>query len=444
MIYTIAPSRVADRDLWVGTDDGQIWRTRDEGGHWKNITPDAITSWSKVGIIDASHFDAETAYAAIDRHRLDDFRPYIYRTHDGGKSWTLIVNGIPADHAVNVVREDSARKGLLYAGTERGIFVSFDDGEQWQPLQKNLPVTSVRDIDVHGNDLVIATHGRGFWIMDDVSPLRQNVDALPYLFTSAAAVRERPAGFTGTPMPKDEPMAANPPRGAYIDYAIESATAVTIEIFDAKNELVRRYSSSDTPPAIDPAKLRTSAEWFTTPSTLSTAPGMHRFVWPLRYEGTRGAWSDGVWAPPGDLRVVLTVDDRKLERPLQIAPDPRVKLPPSAYAEQFALARAIDALRESLSKLVTESDDRLKSATDESLRSRIRDLAGLPFNFGAIAGPNVPPPANTLRAIVSALESLLDAVDSADAAPSPDARASFARLKTDADAAMAAWQGIGK
>ena len=444
VIYTIAPSRVANRDLWVGTDDGQIWRTRDERGHWKNLTPDAMTAWSKVGIIDASHFDAETAYAAIDRHRLDDFRPYIYRTHDGGKSWTLIVNGIPADHAVNVVREDSARKGLLYAGTERGIYVSFDDGEQWQPLQKNLPVTSVRDIDVHGNDLVIATHGRGFWIMDDVSPLRQNADSLPYLFVPAATVRFRPAGFTGTPMPKDEPMAANPPHGAVIDYALETAAEVSVEIFDAKGELVRRYRSSDLPPEIDPAKLRTSAEWVTPPSTLATAPGMHRFVWPLRYEGTRGVWSDGIWAPPGDYRVVLTVDGRKLERPLQITTDPRVKLPPSAYAEQFALARAVDAVRESLSRLVTESDERLKTTTDEALRARIREIAGLPFNFGAITGPNVPPPSNTLRAIVSALENLLETIDGADAAPSPDARASFARLKTDADAAMKVWEGIGK
>src|SRR4029079_10090927 len=170
VIYAVAPSRTADHDIWAGTDDGQIWRTRDEGAHWTNVTPPALTAWSKVGIIETSHFEPETAYAAIDCHRLDDFKPYIYRAHAGGKTGQLISDGLSA--FVNVVREDSVRQGLLYAGTEKGIAVSFDDGDHWQPLQQNLPVTVVRDIDVHGNDLVIATHGRGFWIMDDVTPLR--------------------------------------------------------------------------------------------------------------------------------------------------------------------------------------------------------------------------------------------------------------------------------
>src|SRR5207237_2420673 len=191
VIYAIAPSRLADHDIWIGTDDGSIWRTRDEGAHWDNITPQALTPWSKVGIIEASHFDAETAYAAVDRHRLDDVKPYIYRTHDGGKNWQLVANGIAPTHFVNAVREDPMKRGLLYAGTERGVYVSFDDGDHWQSLQLNLPVTSVRDIDVHDNDVVIATHGRAFWILDDVTPLRQNVDHLPFLFAPAVVVRER-------------------------------------------------------------------------------------------------------------------------------------------------------------------------------------------------------------------------------------------------------------
>ncbi|HEY8849261.1 MAG TPA: hypothetical protein VIO12_08205, partial [Thermoanaerobaculia bacterium] len=198
VIYAIAPSRMVDHDICVGTDDGLIWRTRDEGAHWTNVTPAALTPWSKVGIIDASHFDADTAYAAVDRHRLDDLKPYIYRTHDGGTSWQWIAAGLPT--FVNVVREDPVRRGLLYAGTEKGMYVSFDDGDSWQSLQKNLPVTSVRDIDVHGNDLVIATHGRAFWIMDDVAPLRQTVTGDTFLFKPATAIRERPAGFTGSPM----------------------------------------------------------------------------------------------------------------------------------------------------------------------------------------------------------------------------------------------------
>ncbi|PYQ63251.1 MAG: hypothetical protein DMF53_10705, partial [Acidobacteria bacterium] len=173
VIYTIAPSRTANHDLWVGTDDGLIWRTHDEGAHWDNVTPAGLGPWSKVGILDASHFDPETAYAAVDRHRLDDVKPYIYRTHDGGRHWDLVASGIPDGSFVNAVREDAVRKGLLYAGTERGVYVSFDDGDHWQPLQLNLPVTSVRDLDVHGEDLVIATHGRAFWVLDGLAPLRQ-------------------------------------------------------------------------------------------------------------------------------------------------------------------------------------------------------------------------------------------------------------------------------
>jgi photosystem II stability/assembly factor-like uncharacterized protein len=461
VIYAIAPSRVADHDLWVGTDDGLIWRTRDEGAHWQNVTPAGLTAWSKIGILDASHFDAETAYAAVDRHRLDDFRPYIYRTHDGGKSWKLIVNGIPANQAVNVVREDSAVKGLLYAGTERGVFVSFDDGDAWQPLQMNLPVTSVRDIDVHGNDLVIATHGRSFWIMDDVTPLRQRVTQRPFLFAPAAAVRERTAGFTGTPMPKDEPLAPNPPQGAYIDYVLDAApsTPITLEIFHVGaaalsgtataegsgrhiETLVRSYSSAEQPPPMDIATLRTGMEWFTLPVSLQTTPGMHRFVWPIRHEGARGRWSNGVWAPPGDYRVVLTVDGKRLEQPLRIVPDPRIQLPPSVYADQYTLARQIDALRATLAAAIEESDALLDKTNDDALRARIREVAGANVQFGAITGPNNPPVPTTLRFLANALENLLEAVDGADATPSPDARAGFVRVQGNAQRALAAWSEV--
>jgi photosystem II stability/assembly factor-like uncharacterized protein len=444
VIYTIAPSRTADRDLWVGTDDGLIWRSRDEGAHWQNVTPAGLAAWSKVGSIDASHFDSETAYAAVDRHRLDDFHPYIYRTHDGGKSWQLIVSGIPLHHAVNVVREDPVRKGLLYAGTERGIFVSFDDGDQWQPLQKNLPVTSVRDIDVHGNDVVIATHGRSFWIMDDVTPLRQTVTGSAYLFAPATAVRERPAGFTGTPMPKDEPLAPSPPFGAYIDYVLDTtvSTSVTLEIFDAQNTLVRRYSSAEPPPTVDLAKTREAPEWFATPASLQPTPGMHRFVWPIRREGTRGNWSNGIWAPPGDYRVVLTVDGKRLEQPLHIIPDPRVKLPQSAYAEEYAMASEIDAMRADVAKAVGESDTLIEKTTDEAQKTRIRDLAGIAQQFGVSTTENVPPPMNTMRYLVNALDALLDAVDSADAAPSGDARTRLAQLKPQVERMLGEWRGM--
>jgi len=449
VIYAIAPSRMIDHDIWAGTDDGQIWRTHDEGGHWENVTPAALTPWSKVGIIDASHFDGQTAYAAIDRHRLDDFKAYIYRTHDGGKSWQLAASGI--GETVNVVREDPVRRGMLYAGTERGVYVSFDDGDHWQTLQLNLPTTSVRDIDIHGDDVVIATHGRAFWAIDNVTPLRQDAPAGDFLFKPAVAVRERPAGFTGSPMPKDEPMAPNPPFGAYIDYVIRSAAAqpVTVEILDASDALVRRYSSADVPSALDLKRLGTAPEWFTTPSTVSAAPGMHRFVWPLHYPapaglaGRRsgsGAFSDGIWAPPGNYKVVLTVNGQKFMQPLTVVPDPRVNLPANAYMEQFALAREVEQTRATVAAALTDAAAFVKR-TDipDALRRKATEVSG------TIAGEDFtapPPPESSLRFLGQALSRLAGAIDGADGAPTPDARASWATLKPAADTALAAWTAV--
>lgn len=440
VIYAIAPSRLTDRDIWVGTDDGLIWRTRDDGAHWQNVTPSALTPWSKVGIIEPSHFDAETAYAAVDRHRIEDVRPYVYRTRDGGKSWQLIANGLTA--FVNVVREDPVRKGLLYAGTERGMFVSFDDGDQWQPLQMNLPVTSVRDIDVHGNDLVVATHGRAFWIMDDISPLR-NIGA-KMLYPPATAIRFRPAGFTGTPMPKDEALAPNPPNGAYIDYVVPNgATNVTLEILDASGQLVRRFSSADPVPQPNLAKLNTAPEWFMPASSLKTTPGMHRFVWTMRYPappalaGGRGS-SEGLWAPPGTYTVALTANGERQTAKLTLVPDPRVNLPASAYAEQFALAREVEQARAAVAVAFEEANPLIKQlANRPDLQERAKTLSG-----ASSMATFPPPPAEptTLRFIGEELGKLQNAIDSADAAPTQDARAGWAKLKTAADAALESWR----
>jgi photosystem II stability/assembly factor-like uncharacterized protein len=456
VIYTIAPSRTADHDLWVGTDDGRIWHTRDEGAHWSDVTPAGLTAWSKVGLLETSHFDAETAYAAVDRHRLDDFKPYVYRTHDGGRHWVLAAAGIPDGSFVNAVREDPTRKGLLYAGTEKGVYVTFDDGDHWQPLQANLPVTSVRDLDVHGEDLVIATHGRAFWVLDGLAPLRQldtRVEgASAWLFAPAEAVRFRPAGFTGTPMPKDEAMAANPAPGAYLDYVLKGAAKqVALEIRDGKGGPVRRYTSADPAPKTDLARLVIAPDWVQPPSTLSTAPGMHRFVWPLRYAALRGdnAYADGVWAPPGRYTVVLDVDGTRLIQPLVVAPDPRVPLPAEAYARQFELARRIEEAQSRIARAARENGalvaalaERRKGASPElakavdALRKKAQDLAGGSEWWLS------PTTLNCLRSVGDGLGKLATAADGADAAPSPDTVEGFEKIQGPLEITLSAWEEL--
>jgi photosystem II stability/assembly factor-like uncharacterized protein len=456
VIYAIAPSRLADHDLWVGTDDGLIWRSRDEGGHWTDVTPPDLTPWSKVGILDTSHFDAETAYAAVDRHRLDDFKPYIYRTHDGGQHWQWIAGGIPDGSFVNAVREDSMRPGLLYAGTEKGVYVSFDDGDHWQPLQANLPVTSVRDIEVHGDDVVIATHGRAFWVLDDVTPLRQLAadhriePAAAWLFAPATAIRLRPAGFTGTPMPKEEPMAANPPSGAFIDYVLPSAAtkSISLEIRDEQGELVRLYSSADVIPQPDPATLGTAPEWVAPTSVLSTAPGMHRFVWPLHYAApaalseSRRRGADGVWAPPGNYTVVLEVDGARLAQPLTVAPDPRLDVRPEDYARQFSMARKIEEARVAAATAVKEAGALLSTLSERRPTAKPeigKAMDALKARAEELTDARVP---NTLGFVADALDRLANAVDGADHSPSPDAVSGFEQTHASLDRALAAWNTL--
>ncbi len=465
VIYTIAPSPKNPALIWVGTDDGLVWKTTDAGKHWQNVTPPELTAWSKVGGIELSHFDPLVAYLAVDRHRLDDDAPYIYRTADGGKSWTRIDAGIARNAFVNVVREDPVRRGLLYVGTEKGMYVSFDDGGHWQSLQQNLPSTSVRDIDVHGDDLVIATHGRGFWIMDDMTALRQmaNVStAAVTLFAPATAIRMRPAGFTGTPMPKDEPMAENPPDGAIIDYVLPAAVqgAVTLRVLDASNKLVREFSSATPPTKADAAKLGFAPEWLPIPAHLSTAPGMQRFVWNLRYAPLSkpedpSEPAGGVWAPPGRYTVVLTVNGREYRQPLIVKPDPRLHLPASAYAQEFALAMQVAEHRATISAALNEATGLLKAlqarqaAANGALRTqlgasldKVSDLSGVPLHSDPNNSMGAPPHSVTsLKALAKDFSALQAAVDGADAEPSPDARASYATLTQMATAALADWQG---
>lgn len=376
VIYALAPSPLDVNRLWAGTDDGLIHVTTNGGKTWSDVTPSALVPWAKVSIMDASHFDANIAYAAINTFRLDDLRPHIYRTRDGGKSWTHITSGIPDGAIVNVVREDHKTKGLLFAGSENEVYFSIDDGDHWQSLRLNMPASSIRDLIVHDDDIAVATHGRGFWILDDIEPLRQARDArdTAHLFKPQRAWRFRWNKNTDTPLPVDEPAGQNPPDGAIVDYWLpSSATAVTLEILDADNNLVRRYSHDDPiTPIADTGNV--PAYWIRPQRILSTQPGMHRFVWDLHYppvpaktatypiaailhDTPRDASSP--LAMPGNYTIRLTIDGRVITQPLTLQMDPRVTTPREGLAQQFAESMKVYArLREK------PEDETLRSLLD--------------------------------------------------------------------------------
>jgi len=341
VIYTIAPSPLKAPVIWVGTDDGYVHKTTDDGKTWQNVTPKELTPWSKLVMMDASHFDVDEAFAAVDRHRLEDNDPYIYRTRDGGKSWQRITNGLPAGVYMQTIKEDPKRRGLLFAGTELGVFVSFDDGDHWQSLQLNLPAVSMRDLAIHDDDLIVATHGRGFWVLDDIAPLRQLDDetakAAAVLFRPTKAYASPPGSEYGTPLPRDEPFAENPPYGAMIDYYLRTDVQgpVTLEILDSSGEAIRRYSSEDKITPVNPDTLDIPVSWRPTPERLSAAAGMHRWVWDLRptpppppAASVPGGGQGGgrTFTPivlPSTFTVRLTVNGKSYTQPLKVRRDPR-------------------------------------------------------------------------------------------------------------------------
>ena len=297
VIYTIAPSPLMVPLIWVGTDDGSIWRSPDDGRTWINVTPAAITAWSRVTMLEASHIDVNVAYASVDRHQLQDFEPYIYRTRDAGKSWQPITRGLPRGLYVHTVKEDPMMPGTLFAGTERGAFISVNDGDEWEPLQLNLPVTSVRDFEIHDNDLIVGTHGRGIWVIDDISPLRQRNDVLAdaevHLFKPLTVAATAQPDDDGTPLQKDEPHADNPVEGASIYYWLKGDVAgpITIEIVDAHDAVVatipaKPKQNTDSGARADGIK-RISPLWeVAPPGPLPTTAGMHRVVWPTIEPGS--------------------------------------------------------------------------------------------------------------------------------------------------------------
>jgi len=395
VIYAIAPSPVDARTIWAGTDDGTIHVTSDGGAHWRDVTPPALTAWQKVSILEASHTSAKTAYAAINTLRLDDLRPHILRTRDGGATWQEIVNGIPANENVDVVREDPVKPGLLFAGTERSVYVSFDDGDHWRSLRNDMPATSVRDLAIKDDDLIAATHGRGFWILDDITALRQEPASLSFLFEPAAAYRVHPNNNTDTPLPPDTPAGENPPDGAAIDYRIgPSAAQVTLEIQDGKGAVVRRWSADDPIPPPDPA-LKIPRYWVRPPEVLQRNSGMHRIVWDLHEQPLpepidypisavphrTAPAATSPWVMPGTYTVVLTIDGAKQTKKLVVKMDPRVKTPVRDLARQYEVAHgvvadlkiagALDSVKAQLAKAppsaaVTDLSKQIDAATGAS------------------------------------------------------------------------------
>jgi photosystem II stability/assembly factor-like uncharacterized protein len=386
VIYSLAPSFKSLDTLWAGTDDGLLWITRDGGKNWADITPKELTPWSKVTQLSPSHFDENTAYASVSRFRINDTHPYIYRTHDGGKSWKLITAGLPEFGPVDTVREDPVRKGLLFAGTENAVWVSFDDGNHWQSLQLNLPRTSMRDLWIKDDDLIVATHGRSFWILDDIAPLREiaaGVANSAHLFGPAAAYRVQRDTYTDTPMPPDEPAGANPPDGAILDYFLPSAAkSVMIEILDGKGQVVRSYANTDKPEATE-EELRQQLiplYWVRPPHQLSTQPGMHRWVWDLHYTAPDSMRHDypisavphdtpryplGPNALPGTYTVRLIVDGKTSTAPLTVKMDPRVKTPAAGLQKKFETEAH-------LASVMSESTQALHQGT--SIRSQLNKL----------------------------------------------------------------------
>ena len=483
VVYTVAPSYVNIGRIWAGSDDGLIHTTADGGAHWTDVTPSELRArpWSKISIIDAGRFDANTAYAAVNTMRLDDMAPHIYRTHDGGKTWTQITTGIPDGAIINVVREDAKRKGLLFAGSETQVWVSFDDGDHWSSLRLNMPATSIRDLIVKDDDIAVGTHGRSFWILDDIAALRQITPATESspatLFRPAAAYRFRWSKYTDTPIPPDEPWAKNPPDGAIIDYSLGAGTRgdATLEIVEATGRVIRTYSSRDT--AMPPADIgNTPAYWIRPTQVLSAAPGFHRFVWDVHYAPPAGTSAQpgqypisatpgdtpreprGPWALPGHYTVRLTVGGKSYTAPLVIKMDPRIKTPAAVLARTHAISVRLydDIARDSAIAdraraargTLRATRDRAAANTslaqaidafDQALVSVAGQGGGGGRRGGGGRGRGGAPGQPTFASINGELLQLLNLVEDADAEPTTPALAAVARAEQTYAALVARW-----
>jgi photosystem II stability/assembly factor-like uncharacterized protein len=472
VVYTIAPSYLRENIIWAGSDDGLIHLTRNGGTTWRNVTPPEITPWAKVSLMDASHFDTLGAYAAINTLRLDDLRPHIYRTRDGGRTWTRIVNGIDSGATINVVREDPRRRGLLFAGSETQVWVSFDDGDNWQSLRINMPATSIRDLVIKDDDVVVGTHGRGFWILDDITPLRQWTPAVTesaaHLFRPGLATRVRASLYTDTPIPVDEPRSENPPDGIIISYHLRTAAAdLSLEILDRGGNVVRRYVKGVNANP-DPRANGHWPDWWIAPwPELKAEPGLHRFAWDLRYPrpnvtafsfpisaipGRTVPEPLGPFVTPGTYTVRLTVDGNAMTQPVRVRMDPRVRTPVPVLAARdslhLELYRAVNALGDARTKVrelrasVAEQSRDAQRPRADSLPNFDRQLAVLEGDGGGRGGRGAgAAPAGrgvvqipSLPQLQNELMTLYGVIEDSDSAPTTQvtaaARSRLAQVRT--------------
>jgi photosystem II stability/assembly factor-like uncharacterized protein len=479
VIYAVAPSPKDINVIWAGTDDGLIHVTKDGGKNWKNVTPPAIDSWSKISQIDAGHSDINTAYVAVNRIRLDDQKPHIYRTTDGGATWQETVNGLP-DGPVNTVKEDPRRPGLLFAGTELNVFVSFNNGDSWQSLRLNMPATSIRDLVIHNDDVVVGTHGRSFWILDDITPLRQYnatvLDSDLHLFAPQEAIRVKRNVNTDTPLPPEEPAGQNPPDGAILNYYLgkDATTPVTLEIFDSKNQLVRRFSSDDKPSPINPNDYAVPEYWFRPPQRLESTKGMQRFVWDLKYAPPSAfghgfpisaiyhdtpLYPLGPFVLPGTYTVKLTANGHSRSAPLTVKIDPRVKTPAPALTQQFNLSleayrgmqQTFDAveqirkLRAQIKEAISRADRGPLAETLNALDKKAAAIGGegrsdasspgLPGGTIDVREPN-------LTRLNNGFSALLDTLQDADLAPTEPMIMAAAELQKTLAKLLADWNQL--
>lgn len=478
--------------LWAGTDDGNIQVTMDGGAHWSNVTPPAIKPWTRIYNIEAGHFDKQTAYAAANTMRIDDMNPHLWRTHDGGKTWTEINNGIAPGVLTNTIREDPRKPGLLYAGTDTQVWVSFDDGDQWQSLRLDMPAISVRDLQIKDDakcgcsDLIAGTHGRGFYILDDVTPLRQVAEARQaepaYLFKPQTATRLRLNTYDSMPMPPEIPSGENPPNGAIIDYylASDAGGPLSIDILDGAGNVVRTYSSElkrNPDPAVDPVAYNKVCQaapdspdcsiplyWPAPIKAMPTSAGMHRISWSLRYQplaqerspirrpivipGRSSVVPSSPWAPPGDYTVRLTVAGKTYTQPLTVRLDPRVTTPAAALAQSSKLAVEMYELARGALMAYGQAQDlvqevgKLESTEPGASKSFIASVDAVAHSAGARRfGLPYPTPATLRDSSDAALAASL-ALETADTAPTAAQIEACTQAREKVHAVLAKWDEV--